>query len=205
MTEAFIQDLMRTSQRLTLIGMSGLGKSHWSEVLESNGYKRICCDDMIEARIRARIGISKNAVWDMGQWVGFPYNQTYRERENIYLAYEIDVLNETLDILRSTAATQKIVIDTTGSAPYAGDSIMRQLRSLTHVVHLAISKHHVAALLEKYIRHPRPVLWGDKYIRRPGEALEEALSRSYEALLHYREQIYRQYAHHSIPFESHRL
>ena len=82
---------------------------------------------------------------------------------------------------------------------------MRQIGDLTEVVHLAISKQQIPLMLEKYLQHPRPILWGDKYVRKPNESPKEALSRSYRALLAYREQLYKEYAHRSIPFEVHRI
>ena len=191
--------------RITLIGMSGLGKSYWSKVLEAEGFKRFCCDDMIAERLGELLHRSEGKTVDLGKWMGFPYDSGYREREKVYLSLEVEVLKDILTYLEDAGNGERIVLDTTGSAPYAGESIMNRLSQSTTVIHLATSEAVLSEMLERYIRHPRPVLWGDRFTKKPSETDHEALKRSYESLLTFRESLYKHYAHHTIPYEAHRI
>ena len=37
--------------KISIVGMSGSGKTYWSKKLESEGFKRFCCDDLIEEKL----------------------------------------------------------------------------------------------------------------------------------------------------------
>ena len=204
MENTFIDEISNNYRWVTLTGMSGLGKSYWSKVLATKGYKRFCCDDMIEDRIVKLFKIPDKKEIDIGKWMGFPFEKKYRRNENIYLTFEIEVLSEIISYLQTADPSEKIVIDTTGSAPYSGDDIMKRLKALSCIIHLSVSQDHHIEMLEKYINNPRPVLWGDLYVKKSFETEKEALARSYEALLVYREKLYKKYAHHSIPYSAHR-
>ncbi len=204
MENTFIEEISNNYRWITLTGMSGLGKSYWSKLLATKGYKRFCCDDMIEDRIVKLINIADKKEIDIGKWMGFPFEKKYRRNENIYLTFEIEVLSEIISYLQTANPAEKIVIDTTGSAPYSGDDIMKRLKALSCIIHLSVSQDYQMEMLEKYINNPRPVLWGNLYVKKSFETEKEALARSYKALLVYRENLYKKYAHHSIPYNAHR-
>lgn len=183
--------------------MSGLGKSHWSKVLERYGYNRFCCDDVITDRLLGPGHKHIKEIEDIGDWMGFPYEPGYKNREKAYLSLEIEILNEFIARLDSSSHTEKIVIDTTGSAPYAGDDVMKRLGELSCIIYLAASKEYYPEMLERYIKCPRPVLWGDKFEQRPFESFRDGLKRSYGELLTYRDSLYKKWAHYTIPYEVH--
>ena len=203
-SSAFLDRFIHRFPKITFIGMSGLGKSHWSIVLEEYGYKRFCCDDEITNRLLGSIENPNGREIDLGEWMGFPFDPGYRNRENTYLSLETEVLLELIERLSNAGTSEKIVIDTTGSAPYAGDEIMKRLSNLTCVIYLAASKEYHSEMLKRYIQFPRPVLWGDKYRQMHSESTNEALARSYEELLSYRDTLYKKFARHTIPYEIHR-
>jgi shikimate kinase len=184
--------------------MSGLGKSHWSAVLKHCGFNRLCCDDEIRNRLLASVKYSNHREFDLGEWMGLPYEPGYRSKERIYLSLEIEVLNEFVAHLSNSSNMEKIAIDTTGSAPYAGDEVMGQLSELSCIIYLAASEEYHSEMLERYIKCPRPVLWGDKFRQIDSESTGEALARSYEELLNFRDTLYKKYAHYTIPYEMHR-
>ena len=200
----FLTRLVHRHPRITLIGMSGLGKSHWSKKIESHGFRRYCCDNMIEAELAPWLIGEDGAATSLGKWMGMPFDDGYGEREARYLSFEVSVLQRIVARLESADPMEKIVVDTTGSAPYAGDDLMERLRRRSHVVLLDTSEARIAEMLRRYLDHPRPVLWGGIYDRRPDETQREALERSYRELIRFRQRMYRQYAHVSIPFEVHR-
>ncbi len=89
--------------RLSLIGMSGSGKSHWSMRLAEIGFHRFCCDEMIARNLSAELTRADGTVMALGEWMGFPYEPHYKEREARYLTYEVRVLDEILGYLADSA------------------------------------------------------------------------------------------------------
>ena len=201
---SFLNTYIEKYSKITFIGMSGLGKSHWSKMLEQFGFTRFCCDDEITHRLFCGCDSQFDRTTDLGEWMGFPYEQGYEIKEKTYLSLEIDVLNEITDQLENSEPAEKIVIDTTGSAPYAGENVMQRLKEQSCIIYLAASKEYYTEMLERYIKFPRPVLWGDKYCQKKTETKKEALSRCYSELLTFRSTLYEKYAHFTIPYEIHR-
>lgn len=192
--------------RISLIGMSGSGKSHWSLRLVAEGFHRFCCDDMIAERLSDELRRPDGTVMDMGEWMGFPYDGGYGQRELKYLECEIQVLNGVLKWMsrHGREPDEKVVIDTTGSVIHAGEAILSALRRETTVVHLETPPEVRRLMLENYIRRPRPVLWRDLFQKGPNESDESALARCYPQLLGHRERLYEQFAHLTVPYSVHR-
>ena len=189
---------------LSLIGMSGSGKSVWSVKLRNIGYRRFCCDDLITEKLAHELTRLDGTVMELGEWMGFPYQSQYKEREAKYLACEIEVLTEILDHLegRENRTEEKIVVDTTGSAIYTGNKILRGLRRCTTVVHLSTPPEAQALMLKAYLANKRPVLWRDLFEKEPDETNQAALARCYPRLLSSREQLYEQNADVTIDYYS---
>lgn len=185
---------------LSLIGMSRSGKSHWSSKLAERGFRRICCDDLIADKLAPQLSRRDGKTMDLGEWMGFPYESQYKERESKYLACEIAVLGEIFDYLCGSKPEEKVVVDTTGSIIYAGGDILGRLRSTTIVVHLATPPEIKEKMLQVYVDQPRPVLWRDIFSKQQGETNEEALARSYPLLLSSRERLYGKHAHVTIDY-----
>ncbi len=180
--------------RLSLIGMSGSGKSTWSRKLSGLGFRHFCCDDLITKKLAPELTRSNGTIMELGEWMGFPYKSQYKERESKYLAYEIDVLTEILDYLQSSEdhAEENIVVDTTGSVIYAGEEILRRLRRCTIVVHLSTPPEVQELMLKAYLANKRPVLWRDFFRKEPNETNDAAIARCYPRLLFSRERLYKQ-------------
>ena len=185
---------------LSLIGMSRSGKSHWSTKLVERGFRRFCCDDLISDKLAPELSRGDGTAMDLGEWMGFPYESQYKERESKYLACEIAVIGEILDNLCRSKPEEKVVVDTTGSIIYAGGDILGRLRSTTIVVHLATPPEIKEKMLQVYVDQPRPVLWRDIFSKQQGETNEEALARSYPLLLSSRERLYGKHAHVTIDY-----
>lgn len=180
--------------RLSLIGMSGSGKSHWAIELAELGFRRFCCDDLIASKLAPELTGTDGTVMDLGEWMGFPYENRYKERESKYLAYEIEVLGDILGYLSGSKSEEKVVVDTTGSVIYTGKDMLGRLRSHTAVVHLATPPAIKERMLRAYVDRPRPVLWRDVFYKERGESNEEAMARCYPRLLFSRERLYEQHA-----------
>ncbi len=192
--------------RLALIGMSGSGKSYWSKKLAQNGFKRFCCDELIAQRLASELARPDGPPLTLGEWMGFPYEKHYQDREAQYLACEIQVLNAILDELaeRPAETDEAVVVDTTGSVIYTGERVLRRLREATTTVLLATPAQVQEQMLQRYMAKPRPVLWQNLYHRKPHETAAAALARCYSQLLASREQAYRQYASITLDFYTRR-
>lgn len=191
-----------TAMRLSIIGMSGSGKSHWAARLAEHGFKRFCCDDLIKEKLTSELIRPDGSLMELGEWMGFPYEPRYRTRESRYLTCEIEVLAEIINCLRvhTNNPNEDVVIDTTGSVIYTGEEILKNLCRYTTVVHLATPPEVQELMLKAYIANQRPVLWRDMFSQRPNEANEEALAKCYPGLLSSRERLYKQYADVTIDY-----
>ena len=190
------------AMRLSLIGMAGSGKSYWSMKLVEHGFRRFCCDDLIAAKLDPELTRPDGTTMELGQWMGFPYEPHYRERESKYLACEIEVLTEILDYLESRKSNpeEKIVLDTTGSVIYTGERILRRLRRYTTVIYLSIPPEVRGQLLKAYVSNPHPMLWRNVFSKDPDETEQEALARCYPRLVVARERLYEHYANVTIDY-----
>jgi shikimate kinase len=177
--------------RIGLIGMSGAGKTSWAMKLAAAGFEHIDCDRLIAVRLSAELNRSLATVDEVGEWLGFPYEAGFRTREAHYMACEIAVLQEVADKLaKREHQAQHIIVDMSGSAIYAGESMFLRLRSLMTVVYLAITPDVHKQMLKDYINHPRPIIWKGMFQRKPNETQASALARCFSQLIMFRERQY---------------
>jgi shikimate kinase len=178
--------------------MSGAGKSHWTRKLAEAGFRAISVDDRIEAKLAPELSAGGHrGIGGVAAWMGWPDQPEYRDREQKYLASEIESMREALDELE-TSGEDGIVLDTTGSVVYTGEEICRRLQRLTTVVYLAASAVEEETLIGRYLSDPKPVLWGNLFSQRPGETAKDAVARCYPQLLAHRRQLYERFAHITI-------
>jgi shikimate kinase len=181
--------------RLALIGMSGSGKTLWTNRLAEAALPKISCDERIEKRLRRDLEAGGlRGIGGVAAWMGWPDHPAYPEREAKYLEAEIGVMNEVLDTLERDAS-RELVLDTTGSVIYTGDAIRERLRQRMTVVYLAASAEEQTLLVERYLNDPKPVLWRDSYRPLPGEPPRETVARCYPVLIERRRKLYENYAH----------
>lgn len=188
--------------RLSLIGMSGSGKSTWSKNLAEHGFKWFCCDDRIIEKLHLELSRPDGSLIEIGEWMGFPFDAFYKERESKYLSHEIETLQEIFEYLERPPGKleSNIVIDTTGSVVYTGKATLARLRRNTTVVHLATPPEVHVQMLKAYLVNKRPVLWRDLFSRKTNETVEDALSRCYPKLLSARERLYKKHADITIDY-----
>ena len=189
--------------RLSLIGMAGSGKSYWSRKLEGNGYRRFCCDDMIAEKLGPELKNPDGTPKSVADWMGFPYDAGYNERESRYLSLEAEVLREIIEYLGSREGDpeESVVVDTTGSVIYTGDELLKKLSRVTTIVLLETPSVVQERLLKAYLEHPHPMLWRGMFSRKPGESPLDALARCYPLLFASRARLYRSYVHVTIGYD----
>jgi shikimate kinase len=187
--------------KLSLIGMSGAGKSYWAQKLAGAGFRVISIDDRIEAKLAPELAAGGfRGIGGVAAWMGWPNETTYQEREERYLDHEVSSMNEALNEIQLMTG-EGIVLDTTGSVAYTGAEICRRMQSLTTVVYLEASPAEEQLLIERYLSDPKPVLWGDQFTERPGETAHEAVARCYPQLIAHRKKMYARYAHRTVSME----
>ncbi len=187
--------------KLSLIGMSGAGKSHWAQKLAGAGFRVISIDDRIENKLAPELAVGGyRGIGGVAAWMGWPDDPAYREREKKYLDCEIKSMVEALDEIQASGE-EGTILDTTGSVAYTGEYICRRMQSLTTVVYLAASPAEEELLIARYLSDPKPVLWGDQFVQRPGETSQASIARCYPALIAQRKKLYERYAHHTVSME----
>lgn len=190
--------------RIALIGMSGSGKSFWSSILSRHGFQTISCDDAIGRRLAGEGEISNPSIDSLGRWMGFPFDPDFARKQARYLTLEGAVMDEILQDLETgpvDAAAPHLVIDTTGSVIYTGETMMQRLRQQTLVIYLSLPGSYRKTLRRAYQMEPRPVIWGQYFNKRRDENDQEALKRCYDDLLESRELLYRRYAHLEVGWD----
>jgi shikimate kinase len=189
----------RQPLRLALVGMSGSGKSYWTQRIVAAGYPAASCDTQIEQHLSGVLQSGGYAgINGVAAWMGWPDSATYAEREAAYLAEEISTLDEVLSGLEKNPA-QDLILDTTGSVIYVGNHLLHRLRKQMLVVHLAASPEEQGLLIRRYLEDPKPVLWRGAFQARKGETPRDTVARCYPALIAARRQSYAALAHCSIP------
>ena len=185
--------------KLSFIGMSGAGKSHWTRKLAAAGFRAISIDDRIEQKLAPELASGGyRGIAGVAAWMGWPDQPEYRDREQKYLASEIESMREALDDVEMSG-DEGIVLDTTGSVVYTGEEICRRLQLLTTVVHLAASAAEEETLVARYLSDPKPVLWDNLFSQLPGESARDAVARCYPQIIAQRKQLYERFAHVIIP------
>jgi shikimate kinase len=187
--------------KLSLIGMSGAGKSHWAQKLACAGFRAIGVDDRIEEKLATELAAGGyRGIGGVAAWMGWPDDPAYRRREQKYLECEVESMREILDEMQGSSE-QGIVLDTTGSVVYTGEETCRRMQSLTTVVYLEASPAEEELLIARYLSDPKPVLWGDQFNQRTGESARDAIGRCYPQLIAQRKQLYERYAHRAVSLE----
>lgn len=189
---------------ISLIGMSGVGKTTWSQRLEKDaGFTRITCDDIIEKKLGTLLTkLGYSGTDGMAKWMGLPYEEQYIKNSEIYLELERQSLVETLDYICTHAnRLNNIVIDTTGSVIYLDESVIQLLKQLTTLVYLETTEHVNQELFNTFVANPKPIYWGYHFNQKHGEEPDEAVKRCFPEVIAYRSQRYAEFAHVTVDYE----
>ncbi len=189
---------------ITLIGMSGTGKSYWSKRLKRIGYLRFGCDDLITELIAQKIGLTDGTSFNMHEWVGYPDEKTYPVRAELYRQVEAEIMSGILDYLRKNKDEENIVIDTTGSVIYLSALLLAELKQRTKIIYLDITQEDFDAMLKHYLENPAAIIWNNFFKPFNGETRQETFARCYPKLIRSREIGYKDLQHLSIPPAFHR-
>jgi len=188
---------------ITLIGMSGIGKTHWSRFFKKLNYHMFSCDEMIEESLRPVLDAQGYAgLADIAKWMGYPTDPQYEENSKKYLQYENESVQEICNYI-DTHPKSNIVIDATGSIIYIPQSFVLELKAKSTVVYLEATLEYADQLYQRYITDPKPVIWGSSFHKGPFESTTSALKRCYPELLDFRSEKYAALADITIPYDEH--
>lgn len=179
--------------KLTLIGMSNVGKTYWATKLEEEGFTRFYCDGLINKEIAEKFKISPG-MNSITNWLGQPYEHAYAQNSKLYLEYEKKVLRQAIDLLIGAREEEDIVIDTSGSVIYTDLSILQFLSQHTKIVYLETPESVISEMQKLYLKEPKPVIWGNSFNNLKGESDMQSIARCYPELLAYRTKQYEKLA-----------
>lgn len=182
---------------VTLIGLSGCGKSHLSRKLADTGaWQLIPCDTLIEQRLEPQLqSRSGGGTRRVAEWLGQPYDPGFQDRQQLYLLAEEAVVTDACAQIESAPTNRDLVVDATGSVIYLPPSLIARLRKVTTVVYLQVPEADSDQMFRQYLEDPKPVIWKNSFSVLPGETNWSALARSYRALLENRAALYERFAH----------
>ena len=182
--------------KISIVGMSNIGKTRWSNNIKKIGFRRIGCDDLIIKLLASEIKFPHRLGRNfMAEWLGQPYDKRYAKNSRIYLNAERQVIEKYIYDIKNNLINEKdVVLDTTGSIVYLNKGILQSLRRCTTIVLLDTPDSIKKQMYCNYLKNPKPVIWGSSFKKRKGQTNKEAIRESYPKLLKYRNKIYTKYA-----------
>ncbi|MGC8490273.1 MAG: shikimate kinase [Syntrophobacteraceae bacterium] len=133
---------------------------------------------------------------ELGEWMGFPFEPGYEDREKRYLTAEEEVVGEIVRDFESGKLDRSmdIVVDSTGSLIYLDVDLLERLKRHTAFVYFHAPQSLWDEMLLLYSSNPRPILWHGTYQTGENETNEKALARCYKDLIISRDRLYSHYA-----------
>ena len=201
--EQFRQLVSTTEQRhhnLIFLGMSGVGKTHWSKLIgEQFSMTVVEFDELIGTSTELAALIEPFPGRDegekMGNYFGMPWDEQYAEKEKQFLAIEKRFMQE--------VQVSGGVLDLTGSAIYHPNEIEPIIQSGL-AIYLEASVAVREQMMKTFLENPKPVAWQGVFEKQPGEDNETALQRCYPKLLESRANLYEKYSDVVVPYEAHK-
>ncbi len=181
--------------KIAFIGMSNIGKSHWTTALaKDKGFASFSVDPAISESL----GIE--GMEDFAKWMGYPFETHYQKRAKAYLDLETKYTQGI-----TCPEGQNFALDTTGSVIHLNDKIHQKLKENYLIVTFDVSVDMVSDMIEDFFRVPKPVIWGESFVPGGKESDQETLRRCYPKLLAYRIEKYRSLGDVFIPGEFSRI
>lgn len=200
--QKFKQLLEKNELIICLIGMSNMGKTYWSKQFSNINFKHISCDDRIEEKLAPELkALGYSGIADVSRWMGQPYEERFSANQQKYLEFEKEVMKEIFTELKNAGAGN-IVIDTTGSFVHTGSDICSRLQEHALMLYIEATENMKEEMFQRYIKEPKPVVFGDVFAPKKGEESQQTLKRCYPQLLDLRSALYTRYADVIIPRET---
>lgn len=183
---------------ITMLGMSNVGKSFWSRRFARYGFSRIGMDDIIMDVLYETGTLTEKTDAALALWLGMPDEERFAGRQKILLAYEAALARKIAEKIEQGSANNT-VIDPGGSIIYVPQETQNRLKAKSLVVYIEATDAMKKEMFEKFIQHPKALIWGDTYIPKEYETRTETLARCYPLLLESRVALYRKMADITLP------
>jgi shikimate kinase len=168
----FIQKIKENKLKIAFIGMSNIGKSHWSNILEEKeSFVRISVDEEIEKMMKKKM------------FLGNPYEDSFTEKEN-EITQSVNLFTEKNE--------GNFIFDTSGSIIYNEEKTLKKLKQKFFIILFDADMNCLDDMILSFFKHPKPVIWKDKFSQKKDETDKDALRRCYPALLSHRINLYRE-------------
>lgn len=163
------QFLNLPQKAVTLMGMSGVGKSYLSDKLAGRGWARYGCDDEIASTFLTEA--LAGGVGDMATFLGKLGNPAkggldpaeFRRRQQLYMDGEMQSLRAATQALQNTA--RDFVIDSTGSLCEVEDeTLLADLGGRTLFVYIQASTDEEAEILRRAEEFPKPLYFPPAFL-----------------------------------------
>lgn len=161
--------LDQPQKHISLIGMSGVGKSHWSSMLEKAGWHNYSCDHLIGTKYlgeQVRGAMSADNILSLSEFVGQIGDpekggvtlEEFQRRQKMYYDAECAVLQDLPEELSKIEG--HFVNDSSGSLCEVEDaSILEGVGRETLFVYLRVRQADHAQILERAIQYPKPLFF----------------------------------------------
>jgi len=196
----FDQLLLENQLVLSFVGMSNIGKTYWSKKLHNKGFRHFSCDDLIEAKLEPILNELGYAgiIEDVSRWMGQPYDQKFATNQQKYLSLEREVMEDIFAQVNN-GKKQNTVIDTTGSVIHTSRNLCARLKQCSMVIYIEAPESMKEEMFKRYLKEPKPVVFGDIYNPKDNETEMQTLSRCYRKLFNFRSTLYAECADMVIP------
>ncbi|MEM7650543.1 MAG: hypothetical protein AAF204_00480 [Pseudomonadota bacterium] len=177
--------LAQPKKAITLMGMSGVGKSYTASKLAEWGWTNFSCDYVIGTKyLQHLIADSHDMSEDDISWLsdfvgrlgalrdgGLPLEK-FQKRQKLYYEAEVDVVRDAVDAV--SLAARDVVIDSSGSlCEIEDEDALEALGQKTVFVYLKVRQQGHAKILERASTYPKPLYF-------PPSFLQERLARYLE-------------------------
>ena len=189
--ESFLAD---PNKAITLMGMSGAGKTHASCMLARHGWRHYSCDYMIGTKFLNIPGVSREDLRPLSAFVGQVGNpakgglglEEFKRRQNLYYDAECRSLEDASReiVLLKGGGAGHFINDSTGSLCEIDDQVLLdRIGSLTLFVYIRASREEEMEILERSRQYPKPLFfprdrfdeWLEDFMRQKGIAAVEAI------------------------------
>lgn len=163
------QFLNQPKKAITVIGMSGLGKTHISCFLSQNGWTHYSCDEVIGRDYLSGFldkPVTKKDLSSLSRFIGKLGDQRkgglpiveFKRRQKLYYDAECDALRQVQDELMRSPG--HFINDSTGSLCEIEDAaLIEQLGQKTVFVYIRASDDDETRILERAAIHPKPLFF----------------------------------------------
>ncbi len=199
--QQFAKDIDNNNFKMTIIGMSNIGKTFWSKRLSEQGFKHIDCDKILEEKLEPELKkFGFEGLSEIAKWLGQPYEKQFRKNEEIISELEKEIIRNILDGLENH--NQNVIIDTPGSIIYTGEETCSELKDKTTIIYIEATPEMKEAMFQNFLKNPKPIIWQNSYKKSENESEYDSLARYYPELLAYRTSKYEKYADIIIPYHT---